>query len=839
METAAFSAKEDFHGRDKYYVLEMFPYPSGRLHIGHLRNYTIGDVIARFKRKQGYNVLHPMGWDAFGLPAENAALERQIHPRQWTVDNISVMRQQLKTMGFSYDWNREISTCEPEYYRHEQKMFLDFLNAGLIYRKESWVNWDPVEQTVLANEQVIDGRGWRSNAVIERRKLNQWCFRITAFKESLLQTLEDLKDWPKQVRLMQENWIGKSYGVKMTFEVCESGESFEIFTTRPDTFFGASFIALSPNHPLAQKIGRENPDFQAFIDECNRIALSEEAIETAEKKGVNTGYHARHPILEETLLPIYIANFVLMEYGTGAIYGCPAHDQRDLEFARRYTLPVLPVVIPFEDDPEAFQIQDQAYIGPGRLHNSRFLNGLNVEQAKHAIADRLETQNSGYRTTVYRLRDWGISRQRYWGCPIPVVYREDGTWVPVPEKDLPILLPETIDLTVPDNPLKSHPTWKYTTCPETGQPAVRETDTLDTFVESSWYFLRFTSPERTQSAFDRQAAEYWMPVDQYIGGIEHAVLHLLYSRFFTRALKTCGYLDLEEPFKGLLTQGMVTHATYQDSNGAYLYPEEVTLHPGGKAIKTEDMTPVTIGRLEKMSKSKKNVIGLERMLEDYGADTIRLLLMSDSPPERDFEWSETGIIGAWRYLNRVWKMIQDPSPPLAPPGSPIPDEIGDGLKPIRRKIHKTILACAQDLERVALNKVIARARELTNALSTLPPHEIGAASVLREGLEVLIQILALFVPHFGEEAWERLGHSRSLSQTPWPKHHPDWVVDETVVIAVQINGKLRATLSLPSDSDREATLERVMADARVIQSLAQRSIKKTIVVPNRIVNLVI
>ncbi|MBY0429905.1 MAG: leucine--tRNA ligase, partial [Rhodospirillales bacterium] len=632
-----FRAQED-PARPKYYVLEMFPYPSGRIHMGHVRNYTLGDVVARYKRAMGFNVLHPMGWDAFGLPAENAAIQNNVHPAKWTRENIAAMRDQLKSMGLSYDWSRELATCEPDYYQHEQRMFLDFLKAGLVYRKESWVNWDPVENTVLANEQVIDGRGWRSGALVEKRQLSQWFLKITQYADDLLDSLKTLERWPERVRIMQENWIGRSEGLRLFFPLKGREDRVEIFTTRPDTLFGAAFLAIAANHPLAGEMARDNPDLAEFIAECNRIGTSEAAIETAEKKGFDTGLKAVNPLLPSQKLPVYVANFVLMEYGTGAIFGCPAHDQRDLDFARRYGLPVTVVVAPKGTDPASITIGDEAYAEDGVLVNSGFLNGKSVAEAKAAVADKLEAEGIGTRTINYRLRDWGVSRQRYWGCPIPVIHCEACGIVPVPERDLPVLLPEDVSFDKPGNPLDHHPTWSQTSCPQCGKPARRETDTFDTFFESSWYFARFTSPQSPRG-IEREAADYWLSVDQYIGGIEHAVLHLLYSRFFTRALRDCGYLGVKEPFAGLLTQGMICHETYRDQDGSWVFPTDVDKAEDGSLTHIRTGQPITVGRSEKMSKSKKNVVDPAHIIDTYGADTARLFMLSDSPPERDLDWT--------------------------------------------------------------------------------------------------------------------------------------------------------------------------------------------------------
>ena len=824
-------------GRPKYYVLEMYPYPSGKLHVGHVRNYTIGDLVARYRRAQGFNVLHPMGWDAFGLPAENAAMAENIHPAVWTRENIATMRGQLQRMGFGYDWSREIATCHPDFYRHQQKIFLDFLAAGLAYRKESWVNWDPVENTVLANEQVIDGRGWRSGAIVEKRLLAQWSLRITAFTEELLDAIGGLERWPERVRLMQENWIGRSEGARVVFAIAGKDERIEVFTTRQDTLFGATFLALSPNHPLALQLAEKDPGLAAFIAECNRMGTSEAIIETAEKRGYSTGLEAVHPFDESRHIPVYVANFVLMEYGTGAIFGCPAHDQRDLEFARKYRLPVISVVLPPGEDPATFTIGDTAYVDDGILFNSAFLDGLLVADAKRAAGERLEKIGLGERTTVYRLRDWGVSRQRYWGCPIPVIHCSACGIVPVPERDLPVILPDDVSFEVPGNPLDHHPTWKHVVCPRCGGPARRETDTLDTFFDSSWYFLRFCSA-RAPVAFEREAVDYWMPVDQYIGGIEHAVLHLLYSRFFTRALRQCGYLDLDEPFAGLFTQGMVCHETYQNETGEWLFPEEVVIGEDGRLIDLAGR-PVTAGRHEKMSKSKKNVVGLDTIVDTYGADTARFYLLSDSPPERDLEWTETGIEGIWRYVNRLWRMVSEPSVPLAAPGSPMPAALlPPALDAARRATHKTIAAVTDDLDKFRFNRAVARIRELTNTLEELPSSESGAPEVLREGLETLARLLGPMMPHLAEEMWQTLGGKGLLADQPWPVADPQLTWDEQVTIAIQVNGKLRGTLEVPRDLDKAAVENAALELPQVLRWLEGRTPRKVIVVPNRIVNIV-
>ncbi|GHD39645.1 leucine--tRNA ligase [Thalassobaculum fulvum] len=835
-EAGCFEVEAD-PGKPKYYVLEMFPYPSGRIHMGHVRNYTLGDVVARYKKAKGFNVLHPMGWDAFGLPAENAAIERGVHPAGWTRENIEAMREQLRGMGLSYDWRREVATCDPSYYRHEQKMFLDFLKAGLAYRKESWVNWDPVENTVLANEQVIDGRGWRSGALVEKRKLSQWFLRITHYAQDLLDALEGLERWPDKVRLMQHNWIGRSEGARVRFELVGRDDVLEIFTTRPDTLFGASFCAVSANHPLVAEFAEKDPALAAFVAECNRSSTSEADIETAEKKGYLTPLRVRHPFRDGVTLPVYVANFVLMEYGTGAIFGCPAHDQRDLDFARKYELPVIPVVLPPKADPAAFAVGDEAYVGPGTIYNSDFLDGMEVEAAKAAVAERLTAIGRGEGTITWRLRDWGVSRQRYWGCPIPIIHCESCGPVPVPEDQLPVTLPQDVDFDSPGNPLDRHPSWKHTTCPSCGADARRETDTFDTFFESSWYFARFADAQ-AETAFGRAEADYWLPVDQYIGGVEHAVLHLLYSRFFTRALRDCGYLGIAEPFAGLVTQGMVCHETYKGPDGKWLYPSEVAKGDGGATVTVDGGKPVTVGRVEKMSKSKRNTVDPANIIDAYGADTARLFMLSDSPPERDLEWTEAGVDGAWRYLNRLWRAITESDIALPPPGTPKPTELSPAAEQAWRACHKTILGVADAIERFRFNTAVAQIRELTNLLFALDGKGAGEAWVLRFGWETAVRLLAPMMPHVAEELWVRLGHTTMLAETPWPDADPALAEDETVTIAVQINGKLRATIEVAKDTGKDALIEQALGHPNVQKQLDGKQPRKVIAVPNKIVNLV-
>ena len=836
-ERRCFAARED-DPRPKYYVLEMFPYPSGRIHMGHVRNYTLGDVVARYKRAAGHAVLHPMGWDAFGLPAENAAIQNKVPPAQWTRENIAAMRTQLKSMGLSYDWSREIATCDPEYYRHEQKMFLDFLDNGLVYRKESWVNWDPVENTVLANEQVIDGRGWRSGALVEKRLLNQWFLKITAFAEDLLAGLTQLERWPDRVRLMQENWIGRSEGLRLTFALPGRADGLDIYTTRPDTLYGASFCAIAANHPLALELAAKDPALATFIADCNRLGTSEAALETAEKRGCDTGLKAVNPLVDGQELPVYVANFVLMDYGTGAIFGCPGHDQRDLDFARKYGLPVTPVVAAKGVDPASVRIGTEAFLDDGVMINSGPLDGMTVTDAKSWVIDRMEAQGLGRRTVNYRLRDWGVSRQRYWGCPIPIIHCQACGVVPVPAADLPVTLPEDVTFDKPGNPLAHHPTWKHVACPACGAAARRETDTFDTFFESSWYFARFCSPQVTDRGFDRAAADRWLPVDQYIGGIEHAVLHLLYSRFFTRALKTCGYLGVEEPFAGLLTQGMICHETYKDADGAWIYPEQVTRRDDGSLVDSQSGRPVTLGRSEKMSKSKKNVVDPAGIIDTYGADTARLFMLSDSPPERDLDWTEAGVDGAWRYINRLWRLVVSSLEQLAPVGSPAPAQVSPAAAQLRRQAHQTIALVGGDLERFHFNRAVARIRELTNSLGEFTPAQEGDGWVLREGLEIAVRLLGPLMPHLGEELWAELGHTTLLADTAWPIAESTLLVEDTVTVAVQVNGKLRGTLELPKDVEAAVAEAAALALPAVAAHLAGKAPKKVIVVANRIVNVV-
>ena len=830
-ETHAFSATNDT-AKPKSYVLEMFPYPSGHIHMGHVRNYTMGDVLARFRRAQGYNVLHPMGWDAFGLPAENAARDQGIDPRAWTYANIDGMRGQLKAMGLAIDWSREFATCDPAYYVHQQQLFIELYRAGLLYRAEADVNWDPVDGTVLANEQVIEGRGWRSGAPVERRKLAQWFFRITDFADELLLALDELERWPEKVRLMQRNWIGRSEGLRFTFALSD-GESVEVFSTRPDTLFGASFIALSPEHPLSQRLSATDPALAQFIAECRRLGTAEEAIETAEKRGHDTRLTAAHPFDAEWKLPVYVANFVLMGYGTGAIFGCPAHDQRDLEFARKYELPVTPVVIPEDAAPQDFVIGDEAYTGPGRIANSRFLDGLDVDAAKTEVRQRLEKSGKGRAATLFRLRDWLVSRQRYWGCPIPMVHCHACGVVPVPESELPVLLPDDARFDVPGNPLEHHPAWKNVSCPRCGGAARRDTDTLDTFVDSSWYFMRFCNTAAADPV-DSGAAHYWLAVDQYIGGIEHAILHLLYARFFTRALKRLGRLDIDEPFSGLFTQGMVCHETYRDQSGQWLSPDEVERF-GGIARRRDTGAPVTIGPSEKMSKSKKNVVAPEPIIALYGADTIRWFMLSDTPPERDIEWTETGAEGCWRFVQRVYRLVTEAGE-LPRPGMAIPPDLGTSAIALRRAAHRAVAWVTEDLEALRFNRAVARIYELANAIGAASADTEGA--VRREVLEILVRLISPMMPHLAESCWQELGHTSLVINEGWPVADAALVRSDTITIAVQVDGKRRGEITIDCDADVDTVRAAALDAEGVVRALAGKSPRKVIVVPQRIVNVV-
>ncbi len=890
---AIFATRND-DPRPKYYVLEMFPYPSGRIHMGHVRNYAMGDVVARYKRARGFNVLHPMGWDAFGMPAENAAMQNATHPANWTYANIETMRAQLKSMGLSLDWSREVATCDPAYYRHQQRLFLDFLAAGLVARKKSKVNWDPVDNTVLANEQVVDGRGWRSGAVVEQRELTQWFLKISDYSDELLAGLDGLDRWPDKVRLMQRNWIGRSEGMLVRFAIDpgsrgaladEPGASeLEIYTTRPDTLFGAKFMAIAPDHPLAGAAARHDAELAAFIEECRRIGTSVAAIETAEKKGYDTGLRAVHPFDSDWRLPIYVANFILMDYGTGAIFGCPAHDQRDLDFVNVYGLGATPVVCPPGVDPATFTVDKIAYDGDGVLINSRFLDGMTIEAAKQEVARRLEAQTlgnrpQGRRQVNFKLRDWGISRQRYWGCPIPVIHCEACGVIPVPAKDLPVLLPQDVTFDAPGNPLDRHPTWKRVDCPRCGASARRETDTMDTFVDSSWYFARFTDPWNAGAPTSPDIADHWLPVDQYIGGVEHAILHLLYSRFFTRAMRKCGHLDLDEPFAGLFTQGMVVHETYQRATGEWVSPAELTIEmvpvpeetkpvsaapsegtgfrgvgatakPGTfvyrrKATLIENGEEVEIGPIEKMSKSKRNTVDPDEIIAGYGADTARWFMLSDSPPERDVIWTEAGVQGAYKQTQRLWRLTCEIERIVGAARPAKPAAFSPAAAKIRQAAHGALAKIEDEIERLRFNVCIATIYELANTLAAavgaIESQDVDAdlRFAFAEAGDILVHCFAPMMPHLAEECWEALGHGTLVARSPWPVADRGLIVATHMTLPVQVNGRKRADLTIERGADEKTVEAAALALDAVRRAMDNKPAKKVIIVPQRIVNVVV
>ncbi len=821
--------------RDKCYVLEMFPYPSGQIHMGHLRNYTIGDVIARYKRARGFEVLHPIGWDAFGLPAENAARENNINPAIWTKENIDNMRMQLKSIGLSYNWERELSTCEPDYCKHEQKLFLDLLRHGLAYRKESWVNWDPVDQTVLANEQVIDGKGWRSGAIVEKRKLTQWFLKITDFAEDLLKCLQNLKNWPEKVKTMQESWIGKSKGITIEFEIIGLNKKLKIFTIHPHTLFGASFCAVAAEHPIIKNF--KNKKIQDFVDNLKIKGKNDEKI------GIYTGLNVKHPFLDREL-PLYVANFILTEYGEGAIFGCPAHDQRDLEFAQKYDLPIIPVIC--EEGTQNIDSLKETCINDGVMFNSEFLNGLTASKAKEVVIKKLEEKGIGKKTVNYRLHDWGISRQRYWGCPIPIIYCKDCGTIPVPEKDLPVTLPPDVEFTSGGNPLDKHPTWKFVDCPKCGKQVERETDTFDTFFESSWYFAAFCSEDKF---INKDACNRFMPVDYYIGGIEHAILHLLYSRFFCRALTRCGYFDIKEPFSTLITQGMVCHTTYKDENGKWLFPEEA------KELVALGLK-IQVGKVEKMSKSKRNTVDPNFIIRKYGADTARLFVLSDTPPEKDIEWSDNGIEGCFRYINKLWRMvmqfkpiaIQNQSPTIQVADTEIkkgnmlshteitPDKnVTNKLLEYRKKMHKLLHGLTDDLETCKLNCAVAKFREMTNLIAEIDIK--NGKSLIDESICPLIRVIEPFIPHLAESLWQEIGGEGMLYLQPWPEVAKSLLIDNVVTVAVQINGKLSTIIEVAINLPKEELKKIAMSS--VSNKIDQNKVRTIYTVPNKIVNIVV
>jgi leucyl-tRNA synthetase len=822
--------------KEKYYILEMFPYPSGKIHMGHVRNYTLGDVIARYKRARGFNVMHPMGWDAFGLPAENAAKENSISPKKWTYENIATMKSQLKQMGLSLDWSRELATCDEKYYHQQQKLFLDFYRRDLIYKKESLVNWDPVENTVLANEQVIDGKGWRSGADVEQKKLSQWFFNITDFAEDLLKSLDELKKWPEKVKTMQKNWIGKSVGCEITFKIFSGNlklknSHLKIFTTRPDTIFGATFCALSPFHPLVDELIENNKTISNEVAKLRSQKINEESISKNEKIGIDTGIFIEHPFIKGKQLPIYIANFILMDYGSGAIYGCPAHDQRDLDFANKYNLEIIQVINPASN--EEFD-RKNAITDDGTLMNSDFINGLNVHDAKETIINKLVELKIGEQKINYRLRDWGISRQRYWGCPIPIMYREDGEVIEVPEDELPIKLPEDVDLSIPGNPLDNHPTWKYTKCPKTGMKAIRETDTLDTFVDSAWYFLRFCSP-KSNSPFDELESKYWMPVDQYVGGVEHAILHLLYARFFTKALEE---ENLKEPFESLFTQGMVCHHTYKNETGNWVFPEDVKKE-GNKLSQISTGETVNEGPIESMSKSKKNVIDPETIIRSFGADAARWFVLSDSPPEKDINWSESGIQGSWKICQKIWTLVNENKKYLSSKDYRENMTLSDEARELMYLINQNLEAITKGIERFQMNVSIAKIYEFVNGLSKYQVREENDGVVLCIALKTLIRVIEPMVPHLAEECWALTNVNRSIIYEPWPAINHSFLEKNEVTVVVQINGKRRAEISVEKDKTEKQIFEKIKDIKNISDALNDKNIIKSIYVPNKILNIVL
>jgi len=839
----SFVADEGDKTRPKYYVLEMFPYPSGRIHMGHVRNYAMGDVVARFKKAQGHNVLHPMGWDAFGMPAENAAMEKNTHPAKWTYENIDTMRGQLKKLGLSIDWAREFATCDPSYYGHEQAMFLDFVEAGLVDRRESIVNWDPVDQTVLANEQVIDGKGWRSGAAVEQKNLTQWFLRISDYAEALLGALDGLERWPEKVRLMQANWIGRSEGLACRFELTQTVydvDALEVYTTRPDTLYGASFCAISPDHPLAIELAEDNQELAAFRADCAKRGTSEADIEAGEKLGFDTGLKVQHPLDKDWLLPVYVANFVLMGYGTGAIFACPAHDQRDLDFALKYNLPVKTVVRP-QDDAD-FTVTDTAYTGDGVMVNSPGLDGLSPQAARAQMIARFEADGRGEKRVNFRLRDWGISRQRYWGCPIPMILCDICGTVPVPRDALPVTLPDDVSFDKPGNPLAHHPSWKHVKCPNCGGDATRETDTFDTFIDSSWYFARFAGLKE-DAPTDRAAVDYWLPVDQYIGGIEHAILHLLYARFTTRAMHKTGHVAVEEPFAGLFTQGMVCHETYRH-DGQWLSPDEIIRNGDGAVLAADGSSAVSVGAVEKMSKSKKNIVDPDDIIARYGADTARWFMLSDSPPERDVQWTQDGIEGAWRFVQKVWRLfdghiLEGHDAARFVDGLTASDIDGDDARTLYRQVQLAIDAVTRELEALGFNRAVARLYELVNALGAFKALNGNDATCRAYALAQLVKLLSPMMPHLAETGWQALGGAGLVADAAWPQADTSVLTSDEVVLPVQVNGKKRGEISVPKDADEAIIKEMALNEAGVKKFIDGQELKKTIIVPGRIVNLVV
>ena len=812
--------------KKKFYCLEMFPYPSGKIHMGHVRNYTIGDALARYKKLQGFNVLHPMGWDSFGLPAENAARENNLHPKDWTRKNIEAMKKQLKLLGLSIDWDREISTCEPEYYKHQQEFFLELFKKDLVYKKDNYVNWDPAENTVLANEQVIDGKGWRSGVVVERKKLSQWFFNIKKFSQELLSELENLKSWPNKVKLMQKNWIGKSLGCEIDFKLEPGDASIKVFTTRPDTIFGATFLALSVDHP-ACKFLQSLPDFLEFKKKCSQVGTTEEAIANAEKIGFKTPMVAQHPFIKDKQIPVYVANFVLMDYGTGAIFGCPAHDQRDFDFAKKYKLPIIPVVKPERNDDIKFDIEHKAFTEDGIIFNSDFLNNLSVNQAIEKAIEVMTKEKIGEKKITFRLKDWGVSRQRYWGCPIPIVYNQKGEAIPVEKKDLPILLPENVDLNLKGNPLEKHPSWKFTKL-SSGEKVIRETDTLDTFVDSSWYFLRFCSPKYEKYGYDIEDVKYWMPVDQYIGGVEHAILHLLYSRFFMRALAFKNKdFDFIEPFASLFTQGMVCHETYKNKNNKWLYPDQIEKNSKGRFITKNDKQNVIVGPSESMSKSKKNTVDPEDMINMYGADSVRLFMLSDSPPERDVQWSQEGVSAAFKFVQKLWKLNNEVLQKKEAPTNS--DDVT-----LQTAVNKAIYNVTKNLDNFQYNVVIANIHEIYHLFHQHLIANKSSNKTMKNEWEKIIMLLMPITPHLAHECSIKLN-----KEFYWPKYDHKLLEEENCKIVIQVDGKKRGILEMPINSKEASIIKKSKEMDNVLKHLKNAVIIKSIYIKNKLVNFII